>query len=129
MKKDQIIEKWLNRISDDYMHYDDQGKEIARRYAQQCEIKEYEDKGVMMWATIIDIDAIKKTTVLLFYVRPKYRGSKIFLKMIKDIGNISVESGSKEILIGANISNYKEEKFNRVFSHFGYKASGFIKRI
>ena len=129
MEKEQIIEKWLTIISDDYMHYDDAGKEIARQYARVCDIKEYEDKGVMMWKTIIDIDAVAKTTVLLFYVKPEYRGSNLFLTMLKDIETISISDGAKEIIIGASISKYKEDKFNKIFSHFGYNQVGFMKKV
>lgn len=128
-EKDKIIHKWLNRISEDYMHFDQAGYENAYKYAQQCTIKEYKDKGVMIWFTFVDIDNIIKTSVPLFYVRPEYRGTKIFLTMIRDIERIGKEDGAKEILIGSSVSGYKEEKFNKIFSHFGYKQAGFIKKV
>lgn len=126
---EKIINKWLNRISDDYMHFDQPGFENAYKYAQRCTIKEYEDKGVMMWSTILDIDNVVKTVVLLFYIRPEYRGSKIFLTMVRDIERIANEDGAKEILIGPSISGYKEEKFNKIFTHFGYTLAGYIKKV
>lgn len=127
--KKQVINYWLKIISDDYMHFTPTGWDNAYKYAQQCQIKEYEDKGVMVWATILDVDNVLKTNVLLFYVRPQYRGTKIFLTMIQDIETITIESGAKEIIIGASVSGYKEEKFNKIFTHFGYKQAGFIKKV
>lgn len=129
MDKDQIIEKWLTRISNDYMHFDEKGKENARNYARICTIKEYEDKGVMMWGNIIDIDGLPKNVCMLFYVRPEYRGSNLFLTMIKNLENISIKDGVKEIIIGTSVSGYKEEKFNKIFSLLGYKSVGFTKRL
>lgn len=128
-KQKHIINYWLNQISDDYMHFNQPGFENAYKYAQHCKIKEYEDKGVMMWSTILDIDNIVKTAVLLFYVKPEYRGSKIFLTMIQDIERIAVEEGSKQIIIGGSVSGYKEEKFNKIFTKFGYIQAGYIKKV
>lgn len=129
MEKDLIIRKWLERISDDYMHFDTEGKENAYKYAQYCQIKEYDDKGVMMWSTIRDIDNVIKTYVLLFYVRPEYRGGKLFLTMIKNLETIANIESAKEIIIGKSVSGFKEEKFNKIFTKFGYTHAGFIKKV
>lgn len=127
--KKHIINKWLNIISADYMHFDQPGFENAYKYAQHCEIKEYEDKGIMMWFTGLDMDYQIRTQVLLFYIKPEYRGSNLFLTMIKDIETIAVKENAKEVIIGASISGYKEEKFNKIFTKFGYKYSGFSKKV
>ena len=129
MDKQQIIDKWLKIISDDYMHFDDEALENARMYAQVCEIKEYDNKGVMAWAMVRDVDNQIKADVLLFYIKPKYRGSKLFLTMIKNLETIVIKDGAKEIFIGGSISGYKEEKFNKIFTKFGYTQAGFIKKV
>lgn len=129
MEKQIIIDKWLSRISDDYMHFTPTQKDYAKKFSLSCSIKEYDDKGVMMWATVKDIDSVIRTYVLLFYIKPEYRGSNIFLTMIKNIETIAKKENAKEIIIGASISGYKEEKFNKIFTKFGYTNSGFIKKV
>jgi hypothetical protein len=103
--------------------------EYARQFARVCQIKEYGDKGVMMWAVVRDIDNLLKMQPVLFYIRPQYRGSTLFLTMIKNLENISIKEKAKAIIIGPSISGYKDEKFNKIFSRFGYEQCGFIKRL
>lgn len=129
MEKQIIIDKWLARISDDYMHFTPAQMDYAKKFSLSCSIKEYDDKGVMMWATVKDIDSVIRTYVLLFYIKPEHRGSNIFLTMIKNIETIAKKESAKEIIIGASISGYKEEKFNKIFTKFGYTNSGFIKKV
>ena len=128
-EKNKIIDKWLPVLNDDYLHFDEDGLENARRYARSCSIKEFDDKGVLMWLTFRDIDNVIKTSVLLFYVKPEYRGSKLFLTMIKNLEKIAVEEKSKAIIIGGSVSGYKEEKFNKIFAKFGYQPLGFIRKV
>lgn len=128
-EKERIIDKWLPILNADYLHFDEDGLANARQYARFCSIKEYEDKGIMMWATVRDIDNVVKTNSLLFYVKPEYRGSKIFLTMIKNLEKIAVKEGAKAVIIGNSVSGYKEEKFNKIFAKFGYLPNGFIKRL
>lgn len=128
-RKEGIIDKWLPIISDDYMHFNKAQMKHAKSFAMLCKVKEYGEKGVIMWSTIKDIDSIKRTEVLLFYIKPEYRGTNIFLTMIKNIETIAIKEGAKDIIIGASISGYKEGKFNRIFSKFGYAQAGFIKRV
>lgn len=127
--KKEIIDYWLPIISNDYMHFDSAGLENARKFADVCQIQEYDDRGVMMWATIRDIDNVVKTNVVLFYIKPEYRGSTLFLTMIKNLETISIKDGAKEIFIGVSVSGYKEEKFNKIFQRFGYTPSGFKKKV
>lgn len=129
MTKEQIIDKWLPIISDDYMHFTPDQFDYAKSFAMQCSVKEYDERGVMMWATVKDIDSVMRTQVILFYVKPEYRGSNLFLTMIKNLETITMKEGSKEIIIGGSISGYKEEKFNKIFTKFGYTQTGFIKKV
>lgn len=129
MTKEQIIDKWLPIISDDYMHFTPEQMRYAKAFSLNCSVKDYEDKGVMMWATVRDIDSIMRTQVLLFYVKPEHRGSNIFLTMIKNIETMAKKEGAKEIIIGGSIAGYKEEKFNKIFTKFGYTQAGFIKKV
>lgn len=129
MEKEQIIDKWLPIISDDYMHFTPEQFAYAKLFSMQCSVKDFDDRGVMMWATVKDIDSVMRTQVLLFYIRPEYRGSNLFLTMIKNLETISMKEGSKEIIIGGSIAGYKEEKFNKIFTKFGYTQAGFIKKV
>lgn len=128
-EKERIIDKWLPIISDDYMHFTPEQMQYAKMFSLKCSVEEYDDRGVMMWATIKDIDSVIRTQVLLFYIKPEFRGSNLFLTMIKNLERIVKKEGSTEIIIGASISGYKEEKFNKIFTKFGYTSAGFIKRI
>ena len=127
--KKQIINYWLKVISDDYMHFTPDAWDNAYKYANFCQIKEYSDQGVMMYSLIRDIDNQIKMEALLFYIKPEYRGSNLFLTMIKNLETIAIESEAKEIVIGHSVSGYKSDKFNKIFSHFGYQKAGFVKRI
>lgn len=129
MTKEQLVDKWLPIISDDYMHFNEEAIEYAKKFALQCSIKDYDDRGVMMWLTVKDIDSVMRTQVLLFYIKPEYRGSKLFLTMIKNLETIVVKEGSKAIIIGASISGYKEDKFNKIFTKFGYTQAGYVKKV
>ncbi|MBO7715680.1 MAG: hypothetical protein J6S85_19110 [Methanobrevibacter sp.] len=129
MTKEQIIDKWLPIISDDYMHFTPDQFAYAKLFSMQCNVKDYDDRGVMMWATVKDVDSVMRTQVVLFYIKPEYRGSNLFLTMIKNLETIAMKEGSKEIIISGSISGYKEEKFNKIFTKFGYTQAGFIKKV
>lgn len=129
MTKEQIIDKWLPIISDDHMHFTPDQFAYAKLFSMQCTVKDYDDRGVMMWATVKDVDSVMRTQVVLFYIKPEYRGTNLFLTMIKNLETIAMKEGSKEIIIGASISGQKEEKFNKIFTKFGYTQAGFIKKV
>lgn len=129
MTKEQIINKWLPIISDDYMHFSKEQMDYAKLISLQFSIKEYDNRGVMMWATVKDIDSVKRTQALLFYIKPEYRGSNLFLTMVKNLERIAIEEESEEIIIGRSISGYKEQKFNKFFMWLGYTQAGFIKKV
>ena len=129
MTKEQIIDKWLPIISDDYMHFTPDQFAYAKLFSMQCNVKDYDDRGVMMWATVKDVDSVMRTQVVLFYIKPEYRGSNLFLTIIKNLETIAMKEGSKEIIISGSISGYKEEKFNKIFTKFGYTQAGFIKKV
>lgn len=128
-EKQKIVDKWLPILNDDYLHFDKDGLDNARQYALASNIQEYDDRGVMMWMTIRDIDNVIRTCGLLFYVKPEYRGTSLFLTMIKNLEIIAVKEGAKQVFIGGSVSGYKEEKFNKIFTKFGYLPSGFIKKV
>lgn len=130
-EKKSLVEKWLPILNADYLHFDEAGLENARQYAYaDCvSMMEFGDKGAMMWATIRDIDNVVRTNSLLFYVKPEYRGTTLFLTMIKNLEKIALKEGAQAVIIGSSVSGYKEDKFNKIFAKFGYLPNGFIKRL
>ena len=110
MEKEQIIDKWLPIISDDYMHFTPDQFAYAKLFSMQCNIKDYDDRGVMMWATVKDIDSVMRTQVVLFYIKPEYRGTNLFLTMIKNLETIALFKQIRAIVdwIIGNLSQYHE---------------------
>ena len=124
-----VIRKWVQTISDDYMHY------TAEQYERVCamaSVFDFEflpnDEGVIGWITVQDFDSKKKMSVLLLYCKPEYRG-RSFIPMLRRLEEIAKQEGVDEIIIGSSISGYKGDKFNKVLSRFGYHLSGYKKGL
>ena len=66
--------------------------------------------------------------VVLLYCKPEYRG-RYLRYMFRRIEEIAKQEGAVKIFIGDSDSGYKEEKFNRVLSYFGYRVSGHVKEV
>lgn len=128
---DKTLRKWINIISDDYMHWTkEQKKEIILPMVRLCDCYiDPQERGIIGWLTVTEIDCRLRTNVLVFYVKPEYRGSSLFLEMVHKVEEFAKEEGAIEIIIGGSCSGYKEEQFNRIFEHFGYTASGWRKKI
>lgn len=123
MLTNKRIKFWLDKISGDYAHYSAEEKEfLLGRICPMLKITEYGDDGVMAWIGVSDVDFIKKASAVVFYVVPEKRGTSLFLRMIKDFERQAKDDGATECIVGPSISGYKEEKFNRIFSKFGYNT-------
>ena len=123
------VRKWAKLISDDYMHYTPEGLEYAVRLGCGLDaIVLPEDAGVVGYVVVKDFDCKKKMSVILCYCKPEYRG-KYLRFMFREIERTAKQEGAVKIFIGDSDSGYKEEKFNRMLSYFGYKTSGHVKEI
>lgn len=123
------IRKWVQIISDDYMHY------TPEQYEYVCDRAKYFDfevmpneSGVIGWITSRDFDCKKKLSVLLLYCKPEYRG-RSFIPMLRRLEEIAKQEGVEEIIIGSSISGYKEDKYNKMLDRLGYTPVSYNKRI
>lgn len=123
------IRKWVLEISDDYMHFSPEHFEriVQLGSALESEVM-FDGGGVISWITVIDFDCKKKLNVVLFYCRPEKRG-RAFIPMLRRIEEIAKQEGAEKIIIGCSISGYKEEKFNRILTRFGYGYCGYTKEV
>lgn len=117
------IKYWIDKISDDYGHWTDEQKDILSSFATGLKITEYGDNAVMGWNRVIDVDFLNRAALVVFYIVPEKRGGSLFYKMIKDLEQQALNDGAVEVVIGNSISGYKENKFNSIFSRFGYNSN------
>lgn len=124
------VRKWVQQISDDYMHYDADEFEYIVKLGCILDIDLLPDgAGGIGYHVYKDFDCKKKMSVVLLYCRPEKRGQYLRY-MFRRIEEIAKQEGASDIIIGASDSGYKELQFNRIVQHFGYKESAaFIKRI
>lgn len=123
------VRKWVQRISDDYMHYSPEEIDWIVQTGQFIDGEVLpDDAGVIGYIVVKDFDCKKKLSVVLFYCRPEYRG-KYLHYMFRRIEEIAKQEGAVKVYIGDSFSGYKEEKFNHVLEHFGYKMSGHVKEV
>lgn len=123
------IRKWVQIISDDYMHYTPEQYEHACAMASVFDFEVMPNEGgVIGWIVAQDFDCKKKMSVLLLYCKPEYRG-RSFIPMLRRLEEIAKQEGVDEIIIGSSISGYKGDKFNKVLSRFGYHLSGYKKEM
>lgn len=124
------VRKWVDIISDDYMHYTEEDKEYVVTYGKYLEADLLpEDTGIIAYHIFKDFDCKKKMNVVLLYCKPECRG-RYLRYMFRRIEEIAKQEGVIDIIIGASDSGYKEDKFNRVLRHFGYSnCASYIKRI
>lgn len=123
------IRKWVQLISNDYMHYSPEQYEYVCDRAKYFEFEVMPgDTGVIGWITSKDFDCKKKLSVLLLYCRPEYRG-RSFIPMLKRLEEIAKQEGAEEIIIGSSISGYKEDKYNKILGALGYAPISHAKRI
>lgn len=123
------VRKWVQIISDDYMHYSPEDMEYVVRMGSFLDVEVLpEEAGIIGYTIIKDFDCKKKLSVVLLYCKPEYRG-RYLRYMFRCIEEIAKQEGAVKIFIGDSDSGYKEEKFNRVLSYFGYKSGGHIKEV
>lgn len=127
----EVIKKWVQVISDDYMHYSDEDKVYIESIAKYMEWESLpNEEGCIGYLISKDFDCKKKLSVVLLYCKPEYRCIKNLIYMFRRFEEIAKQEGCVSILFsGGSISGYKENKFNNIIEHFGYKCSGFIKEI
>lgn len=129
---DKTLRKWIEIISNDYMHWTERQKEeIVLPMVRQCDFYiDPQERGCAGWLTFTEIDCKPRTELLVFYVKPEYRGSRLFIDMIHKLEQFAKDEGAIEIVVGGSCSGYKEEQFNRIFKHFGYtQTSEWRKKI
>lgn len=123
------VRKWVQIISDDYMHYTPEEIDWAVKTGQYIDGEELPDgAGVIGYIVVKDFDCKKKLSVVLLYCKPEYRG-KYLRYMMRRIEEIAKQEGASKIAIGSSISGYKEKKFDRMLEYFGYRHNGYIKEI
>lgn len=123
------VRKWVQIISDEYMHYTPEEVEWVVQMGQFIDGEVLpNDAGVIGYIVMKDFDCKKKLSVVLLYCRPEYRG-RYLRYMFRRIEEIAKQEGAVKIFIGDSNSGYKEEKFNRMLEHFGYKMSGHCKEV
>lgn len=130
MKKSEAeIRKWVQIISDDYMHYTDEQKEYIISMAKYFDFETLpEDMGCIGWMCVKDFDCKNKMNVLILYCRPEGRG-RYLRYMFRRLEEIAEQEDAHEIIIGRSISGYKEDKFNRMLEHLGFSTYAYSKRI
>lgn len=123
------IRKWVQTISDDYMHFDAEQFEWVISVVNVLEVDLLpEDAGGIAYLITKDFDCKKKLSVVLLYCKPEYRG-KYLRYMMRRIEEIAKQEGASKVAIGSSISGYKEAKFDRMLEYFGYQHNGYIKEI
>lgn len=123
------IRKWAQQISDDYMHYSAEDFEYVVKLSMFLDAELLpNDAGIIGYNIIKDFDCKKKMSVVLLYCKPEYRGRYLGY-MFRRIEEIAKQEGAVKIFIGDSDSGYKEEKFNRVLSYFGYCLGGHVKEV
>ena len=125
----EVIKKWVDIISDDYMHYTDEQKKYVCKLASVIDFEIIDnDIGVIGWATMRDFDCKIKTNVLILYCKPEYRGNK-FIPMLRRLENIARSEGAEKIIIGNSISGYKSKIFDLIIKRNGYSNNGYLKGL
>lgn len=123
------IRKWVQQISDDYMHYTPEEIDWVISTGQFIDVEMLpEGAGGIGYLIHKDFDCKKKLSVVILYCKPGYRG-KYLRYMMRRIEEIAKQEGINRIAIGSSISGYKPEKFGRMLEYFGYRTNGYIKEI
>lgn len=128
-KSVEEVRKWVQIISDDYMHFTDEQKEYILGIADIfCYEVLPDDSGVIGWLPVTDFDCKKKLSVVLLYCRPEKRG-RYLSYMFRRLDEIAKQEGAVEIYIGDSVSGYKSNKFNHILEYYGYVSCGHSKGV
>ena len=123
------VRKWVQQISDEYMHYTPEEVEWVVQMGQFIDGEVLpNDAGVIGYIVMKDFDCKKKLSVVLLYCRPEYRG-RYLRYMFRRIEEIAKQEGAVKIAVGASITGHKPERFSHMLEYFGYRNNGFIKEL
>lgn len=124
-----IIRKWAKIYNDDLHVYEPKNYEHVRKFCSLLDYEELpEDSGIIGWIIAEDFDCKKRMNVVILYCRPEKRG-RYLRYMFRRIEEIAKQEGCVDIIIGRSVSGYKEEKYIKALSYFGYTPNGYNKRI
>lgn len=125
----EAIRKWAKIYNDELHVYKPEHYEQVKKI---CSLLDYEelpdDSGVFAWLIAEDFDCKKRMNVVILYCRPEKRG-RYLRYMFRRIEEIAKQEGCVDVIIGRSVSGYKEEKYIKALSYFGYTPSGYNKRI
>ena len=111
------------------MHYSVEDFEYVVQMGSFLDVDVLPDEaGIIGYVIVKDFDCKKKLNVVLLYCKPEYRG-KYLRYMMRRIDEIAKQEGVVKIYIGDSDSGYKEEKFNKMLSWFGYRSGGHVKEV
>jgi len=128
-QSEETLRKWVQVISDDYMHYSPEDLDYIVNLSSFYDFETLpEEAGCIGYSAFKDFDCKKRLNVLILYCKPEYRG-KYFYYMLRRIEEIAKDNGCESIVMGASISGYKEQSFNKALERFGYSNIGYIKEL
>ena len=123
------IKKWAKIYNDDLHVYKPEHYEHIKKICSVLDYEELpEDAGVFAWVIAEDLDCKKRMNVIILYCKPEYRG-RYLRYMFRRIEEIARQEGCVDITIGRSVSGYKEDKYIKILSYFGYAPSGYNKRM
>lgn len=124
-----IIRKWAKIYNDDLHVYEPKNYEHVKKFCSLLDYEELpEDSGIIGWLIAEDFDCKKRMNVVILYCRPEKRG-RYLRYMFRRVEDIAKQEGCVDIIIGRSVSGYKEEKYIKALSYFGYAPNGYNKRI
>lgn len=88
-----------------------------------------DEKGVVAFMIIPDFRGNLMCSELFMYIKPEYRGNMGLLQeLIQIMEKAAKENSCKYVTIGANIG-YRDDKFIKILSHFGFKPDTVKKEV
>ena len=125
----EIIRKWAKIYNDELHVYK---PEHYAHIEKICSLLDYEelpeDAGIFAWLIAEDFNCKKRMNVVILYCKQEYRG-RYLRYMMRRIEEIAKQEGCFDIIIGHSVSGYKEDKYDKMLSYFGYKPNGYNKEV
>lgn len=128
------ILKWAKIAQDELNCFDDLDDTVAyvNKLAEMNMLKVEElsdERGVVAYMIVPDFKGSLLCSELFMYIKPEYRGDiKLLNEVIKVMEEAAKENSCKFVTIGANIG-YRDEKFLKILSRYGYKPDTVKKEI
>lgn len=85
-------------------------------------------KGVVAYIIIPNFTGDLVCVEVFMYIKPEYRNLRLLNEIIQIMEQAGKENGCKFVEIGANIG-YRDDKFLKVLSRYGYKPDTVKKEI